>query len=181
MSSGAWERFEHDPRSPQTAGLRASDRDRDVVLDVLAEAYADGRLDREEYDARSSAVATAKVLGELVPQLEDLVPASSAAVPVAGATPAATDPHTEAVRRWSRDRREALTGLVGLSLITWTIWAVTMFGGFPWPLFPMLAAGINLLRVQMQKQDVIEEHERRILEREAKALEDRQKRERDED
>jgi hypothetical protein len=180
MSSGAWERFEHDPRTPQAAGLRASDRDRDVVWDVLGQAYADGRLDREEYDARSSAVAAAKVLAELGPPLADLGPASPATVPVAGATPAPADAHAEAVRRWARDRREALTGFVGLSLITWTIWAVTMFGGFPWPLFPMLAALVNLLRVQMQKQDVIEEHERRIVEREATALEERE-RERDED
>ena len=182
MSSGAWERFEHDPRSPQAAGLRASDRDRDVVWDVLGQAYADGRLDREEYDARSSAVAAAKVLGDLVPPLEDLVPVSPpATLPRAASVPAMTDPHAEAVRRWAKDRREALTGFVGLSLITWTVWAATMFGGFPWPLFPMLAALVNLLRVQMQKQDVIEEHERRIVERQAKALEEPERRERDED
>lgn len=174
MSAGTWERFEQDPRDPRSSQLRASTRDRDVVLDVLAQAYADGRLEREELDVRTSAVAAAKVLGDLVPLLEDLVPAlPQARVPVAGSRSASTDPHTEAVRRWSRDRREALMGLVGLSLITWTVWAVTMWGGFPWPLFPMLAAAVNLLRIQVQKQDVIEEHERRILERRAKALEER--------
>ena len=74
MSAGTWERFEHDPRSPQAARLRASDRDREVALEVLGQAYADGRLDRAEHDARSTAAATAKVLADLVPQLEDLVP-----------------------------------------------------------------------------------------------------------
>jgi hypothetical protein len=174
MSAGTWERFEQDPRAPGSSRLRASDRDRDVVLDVLAQAYADGRLDREEHDARSSAVAATKVLGDLVPLLEDLVPASlPATASVAASHAATTDVRAEAVRRWSRDRREALTGLVGLSLITWTIWAVTMWGGFPWPLFPTLAAVVNLLRIQMQKQDLVEQHERRIRKREAKALEER--------
>ena len=74
MSAGTWERFEHDPRSPQAARLRASDRDREVALEMLGEAYADGRLDHAEYDARSTAATTAKVLADLVPQLEDLVP-----------------------------------------------------------------------------------------------------------
>jgi len=64
-----------------------------------------------------------------------------------------------------------LTGLVGISVITWTIWAAVMFGGFPWPLFPMLAAALNLIRTMMNKQDIVEEHERKLVKREAKALE----------
>ena len=177
MSAGTWERFEHDPRSPQAARLRASDRDRDVALEALGEAYADGRLDHAEYDARATAATTAKVLADLVPHLEDLVPdASHAALePRATGSLARPDLHEQAVRRWAKDRREALTGLVGISVITWTIWAVTMWGGFPWPLFPVLAAVVNLLRIQMQKQDIVEDHERHLLKREAKELERRRK------
>ena len=178
MSSSAWDRFAHDPRSPRTAALRASDRDRDVALDVLGEAFADGRLDREEYDARAAAVTAARTLGDLVEHLSDLVPDPLDRSPVvrhAAGLPVPTDVHEQAVRRWAKDRREALTGLVGLSLITWTIWAVTMLGGFPWPLFPVLAAVVNLLRIQMQKQDIVEDHERSLLKRQAKELERRQR------
>jgi len=177
MSVGTWERFEHDPRSPQAARLRASDRDREVALEALGQAYADGRLDHAEHDARSSAATTAKVLADLVPQLEDLVPDGSPAAleTRAGAPLARPDLHEQAVRRWAKERREAITGLVGLSLITWTIWAVTMWGGFPWPLFPVLVAVVHLVRVQLQKQDIVEDHERRLLKREAKALEQRRK------
>ncbi len=89
--------------------------------------------------------------------------------------PVQADVHEQAVRRWAKDRREAVTGLVGLSLITWTIWAVTMLGGFPWPLFPVLAALVNLLRIQVQKQDIVEDHERSLLKRQAKELERRQR------
>jgi hypothetical protein len=177
MSAGTWERFEHDPRSPQAARLRASDRDRDVALEVLGEAYADGRLDHAEYDARSTATTTAKVLADLVPQLEDLVPDTSHAslVPRAAGIVARPDLHEQAVRRWAKDRREALTGLIGISVITCTIWAVTTWGGFPWPLFPMLAAAVNLLRIQMQEQDIVESHERHLLKRENKAIEKRRR------
>jgi hypothetical protein len=177
MSAGTWERFEHDPRSPQAARLRASDRDRDVALEVLGEAYADGRLDHAEYDARSTATTTAKVLADLVTQLEDLVPDTSHAslVPRAAGIVARPDLHEQAVRRWAKDRREALTGLIGISVITCTIWAVTTWGGFPWPLFPMLAAAVNLLRIKMQEQDIVESHDRHLLKREKKAIEKRRK------
>ena len=37
MSAGTWEHFEHDPRSPQAAHLRASDRDREVALEALGD------------------------------------------------------------------------------------------------------------------------------------------------
>lgn len=177
MSVGTWERFEHDPRSPQAARLRASDRDRDVALEVLGEAYADGRLDHAEYDARSTAASGAKVLADLVPQLEDLVPDAPYASlqPHTAGIVARPDLHEQAARLWAKDRREAMTGLIGISVITCTIWAVTMWGGFPWPLFPMLAAAVNLLRIQMQEQDIVESHERHLLKREKKAIEKRRK------
>ncbi|MFC7724134.1 DUF1707 domain-containing protein [Nocardioides sp. GCM10028917] len=177
MSAGTWERFEHDPRSAQAARLRASDRDRELAIEVLGQAYADGRLDHAEYDARSTAATTAKVLADLVPQLEDLVPDTPCASlePGTSGFVARPDLHGQAVRMWAKDRREALTGLVGITVITCTIWAVTMWGGFPWPLFPMLAAAVNLLRIQMQEQDIVESHERHLLKREKKAIEKRRK------
>ena len=170
MSSDVWARFEHDPRSPQAARLRASDRDRDVALEVLGEAFADGRLDHQEYDERSTAVASAKVLGDVMPHLDDLVPdePDMTLAPRPGAI-VRPDIHEQAVAKWASDRREAAMGLVGLSVILWTIWAVTTFGGFPWPLIPMGFAVMNLARTVVQKQDIIADHERRLLKREKKA------------
>ena len=46
-----WSAFTRDPRLTEHAALRASDADREVVHQVLTEAYADGRLDRDEFDA----------------------------------------------------------------------------------------------------------------------------------
>ncbi|WP_349827327.1 DUF1707 SHOCT-like domain-containing protein [Brevibacterium litoralis] len=69
-----------DDRSPDSADspparkrrMRASDADRDAVLEVLARAHANGRLDVEEVDERQSAVMATKFLDELPAHLEDL-------------------------------------------------------------------------------------------------------------
>ena len=55
-----WGALSRDPRVPDQAAMRASDADRDVVLQVLTEAYADGRLDRDELDARTAATQAAR-------------------------------------------------------------------------------------------------------------------------
>ena len=170
MASSSWDRFEHDPRSAHAAGLRASDRDRDVALEVLGEAFADGRLTREEYDDRAGAVASAKTLGELPPQLEDLIPRAGELVAPRGTSLSATSVHQQAVQRWTKDRREAVTGLITVSLVCWTIWAVVMPGGFLWPLFPMLAQAVVVVRTLLQKQDIVERHERKIVQRRATEL-----------
>ena len=67
-----WASFQHDPRDPAVASLRAADADRDIVHNVLTEAFADGRLDREEYDERTAATMQARTLGQLPPLVADL-------------------------------------------------------------------------------------------------------------
>ena len=156
-----WRQFDHDPRSPSNAKLRASDRDRAVIETVLADAFAEGRITRTEYDERAEAALTSRTLGDLVPLVEDL--------PVSASAPATSgNLHQQAVRKWEADRREALVGLIGLSALVWTIWAVTMWGGFPWPLFPMGFALMNLVRIVVNKRDIIEEHTRKLEKKERK-------------
>ncbi len=55
--------------------LRASNTDRERVLRVLREAAADGRLDLEEFEERSSLAHEARTLGELPGITADLLPA----------------------------------------------------------------------------------------------------------
>jgi hypothetical protein len=45
--------------------IRASDADRDVVVDALREAYTEGRLTRDEFDERMSAAYTGRTWGQL--------------------------------------------------------------------------------------------------------------------
>lgn len=159
-----WGQFDHDPRLPSHAGMRASDRDRAVIETVLADAFAEGRLTRAEYDDRTESALASRTLGDLIPLVHDL--------PVTRAT-RSTIPD-EAARHWEKARREALMGLIGVSAITWTIWAATMLGGFPWPLFPMLAAAINLIRTMVQKKDIIADETRRLEKKERKELKRRE-------
>lgn len=158
-----WSQFDHDPRNAANATMRASDRDRAVIETVLADAFAEGRLTRAEYDERTEAALSSRTLGDLVPLVQDL--------PVSRAPRSGTgDLHAQAVRKWEADRREALLGLIGLSALLWTIWAVTMWGEFPWPLFPMGFALMNLARIIVNKRDIVEEHARRLEKKERKQL-----------
>jgi hypothetical protein len=158
-----WRQFDHDPRSPANAGMRASDRDRALIETVLADAFAEGRITRDEYDERLGTALASRTLGELVPLVSDL--------PV-GPTPRSGtgDLRDRAVRKWEADRREALLGLIGLSALLWTIWAVTMWGGFPWPLFPIGFALMNLVRIVANKRDIIEGHTRQLEKKERDKL-----------
>ena len=163
-----WEEFERDPRSPDLAPLRASDRDRDLALRILAEAYAEGRLDRDEFDERADAVTAARTLGELPGQLVDLVP-SAALQPGTG-----PEHHRQrAVAKYERERREAIWTFLSVSAICWVIWAAVGADPFLWPLFPMIFTGLNAGRVLFQREDIISADIRRREKREAKALRER--------
>lgn len=52
--------------------MRASDADRDRYAEILQQAYAEGRLDRVEYDERLDAVLSSKTYAELQPLVADL-------------------------------------------------------------------------------------------------------------
>jgi hypothetical protein len=45
--------------------IRASDADRDVVVDALREAYTEGRLTQDEFDERMSAAYVSRTWGQL--------------------------------------------------------------------------------------------------------------------
>ncbi len=85
-----------DPSS--SPALRASDADRDRVIEVLRAAVADGRLDPAEFDERLDAALAARTIEALAPLTADLVavPGSVGALtlPLAG-TPA--EPAAEVV------------------------------------------------------------------------------------
>jgi len=74
--------------------MRASDADRDRVIDVLRVAVGEGRLTPDEFEERMQAVLSARTFGELAPLTADLPPASGfPARPVV--RPAAVPPEGE--------------------------------------------------------------------------------------
>ena len=157
--------------------MRASDADRDIVLRTLADAYAEGRLDPVEYDERADAVTSAKTLGELPVVLGDLVPMTGG-VPYGGSGVLDTRTVDElAVAKWEKSRRDAFMGFLIPTLICWVVWGLTMFGGFPWPVFPMIGTAIPLLGTVVQRKDIIESNKRSIVRKQEKELRKQQKRE----
>jgi hypothetical protein len=165
-----WATFTQDPRRPESARLRASDRDREVVMECLTEGYAEGRLDRSEYDERVAATTQARTLGELPAMIADLVPDRAPRA-------APEDLHALAVRSWEAARRQALLRLLVPSLVCWAIWVASGWAqgagfdpAFPWPLFVMLGTGAHALRVLTHRQDIIDEEQRRLEKKQRKAL-----------
>jgi uncharacterized protein DUF1707 len=165
-----WDEFTLDPRRPDAAGLRASDRDREVVHGVLAEGYAEGRITKDEYDERAGRTTAAKTLGELPAIILDLVPSVRRTAPA--------DLHAQAVDWWHSQRNKALVGLLlGPSLICWVIWGVMGAGegdgwspGFPWPVFVSLVALLRLGQLMANKRELIAREQARLEKRQLKAL-----------
>jgi hypothetical protein len=77
--------------SSQPPAIRVGDRDRDAVAHRLQDAFAEGRLDDDEFDQRMRAALTARVSTDLDVLTTDL-PAASAARPAAVATAAGAGP-----------------------------------------------------------------------------------------
>lgn len=181
-AEGLWSGFSLDPRTPAHVDLRASDADRDRIATVLSSAYADGRLDREELDERSTALAAARTLGDLPPLVQDLVaptrPHAPTHPPGALDLTAATraDLEARAQQEWDSQRRGAVFAFLGPTLICWAVWVATSSGGkgfdasFPWPLIVMAATGLHALRTLTSKQEIVDEELRRLHKKQAKAL-----------
>jgi hypothetical protein len=62
----------HPADDTPAVATRASDRDRDAVVQRLQEAFADGSLDDEEFDQRTRAALTARLHSELAVLTQDL-------------------------------------------------------------------------------------------------------------
>ena len=88
--------------------LRASDSDRDQVASVLDTGFAEGRLSRDEYDERLTALLRAKTFDDLVGLTRDLVVvAGPAPQPPAEQTSYAVDPTS------ANDETDRMVGIFG--------------------------------------------------------------------
>lgn len=141
--------------------MRASDADREIVRAVLADAYADGRLARAEYDDRLNTLYGSRTLGELPPLVTDLVSRDSPPAALSRA-----DLRARGARKWRRDVEESLAAFLVPSIICTVIWTAFSGGGFFWPVFPMLFLGLNLVNTLVRRESAIEREVLR-LEKEA--------------
>jgi hypothetical protein len=161
-----WESFRLDPRQPGHAPIRASDADREIVRATLGDAFADGRLTREEYDDRLNTLYGSRTLGEVSSLVTDLVPLDGS--PMAPAPLLGADMRTRAARKWRKDVEESLAAFLVPSIICTVIWIAVTGGGFFWPVFPMLFLGLNLVKTVVQRESIIEREVLRLEEQAAK-------------
>jgi hypothetical protein len=83
--------------------MRAADADRDRVVGLLTTAYSEGRLSKDEYDARLETALAARTYADLDQVVTDL--------PAAGATVAAPGAKTNAVTPVARTNGLAIASL----------------------------------------------------------------------
>ncbi len=138
-----WARFSADPRRQPT--LRASDRDREVVRDVLGEGYAEGRLTHVEHLERLDAVNAARTLGDLVGLVDDLVVAGKVSGTAVGGPL-----DSSAYPRWSRILLTAVGGSwILVAFIVNMVWILSSLtqGRFLyyWPMWPMFGMAIPVV------------------------------------
>ncbi len=115
---------------PAPLPMRAGDADRDRVAQRLGQAYAEGRLDAEEYHERLDAAYRARTHAELEPLVADLpgvpgeVVARPSAVPVVPGTPSdsvvAVFASTERSGVWSVAERLTVVAVFGESKLDMT-------------------------------------------------------------
>lgn len=179
-----WEGLSHDPRLPEHAHLRAAHRDREAVAQVLAEAYADGRLTAEEHEERSGALLSTKTLGELPALVSDLVwtaPPQPWASPGArlqgvGTPQTSAEIRAKAEASYVRERAGALWTMLSVTTICVVIWLVGSWDSaeneldpyFPWPLLVLLGTGFHYAQVVYERRQRIEEEVARLGRKAAK-------------
>ena len=175
QGSEVWPRFAHDPRRAENAHLRASDRDREIVSDVLGEALADGRLTMAELDERTDRLVACKTLGDLPELIRDLVPDTTREVSRFERLTTPEAVRAEAERRFRAERRNALQTFLFPSLICLVIWAAAGFG-FPWPLFVIIGTGGRAAYLVLNREDRVRSIEHGLERRRARAIRARERR-----
>jgi Domain of unknown function (DUF1707) len=134
--------------------MRASDDDRQQVVDRLREALADGRLKQEEFTERMGLAYQAVTHGDLAKLVADLPPASPQPEPRPAPTPAPS-PAAAAQRGAFADLPAALKVLwtiwlaaVSINVVVWVL-VVATSGHFiyPWPLWVAGPYGAALLAI----------------------------------
>ncbi len=116
----------------QSPELRAGDSDRDHTIAQLREAYAEGRLNSQEFDARLDRAHAARTFGELAELTRDLPVPTSLAPSVAGGDP-------PSARR--RGMRDVWAAWLGVGVIVNIVWLGTWMGNgsapYDWPIWVM--------------------------------------------
>ena len=123
--------------------IRASDADRERVVEILRQHTAEGRITADEFEERMTAAYAARTMGALAELTTDL--------PVDLAEHARR--HVELARQarprrtLSRQMRQEISGVASLGVVLTTIWLISGAGYF-WPAWPLgIIAAITVARM----------------------------------
>jgi uncharacterized protein DUF1707 len=124
------------PQPSRTPALRASDADRERLVDELEKHTIAGRLTTEEFEQRTQQAYAAKTMGELDALHRDLP-----AVPF-------TQTISFGQRRWDLTKRmmQETGGSLGLFFVCTVIWAASGANGSFWPVWTLVIVAISLVR-----------------------------------
>jgi hypothetical protein len=123
--------------------IRASDADRERIVEVLRRHTAEGRITAEEFDERMAAAYEARTLGALAELTTDLP------VDLVAHAQRQQELARKAKPRkpLSRQVRQEVSGIASLGVILTTIWLVSG-GGYFWPAWPLgIIGAITLARM----------------------------------
>jgi len=123
-----------------SGAVRASDADRERVVEVLRESFAEGRLTPEEFHERVDLGYAAKTLAQLAELTADLPPSggSGAVAPGSARYPAAPGPGVAVQRSYGSDVRRIWTPWASMTIVLSTIWLLTGNGiSDYWPIWPV--------------------------------------------
>ena len=145
--------MDRDPGDQRRASLRASDADREQFVEALRQHHAEGRLTTEDLPERTEQAHVARTLGDLdalAPDLPPLRPPAPRPAPpgyagppgYTGPTPTGWPPATQAAAKAALYRSILWFG--SLSVLVLIIWAMTNFGGYFWPIWPILGFAIAI-------------------------------------
>jgi uncharacterized protein DUF1707/2TM domain-containing protein len=135
--------MDRDQADRRRASLRASDADREQFVEALRQHHVEGRLTAEELAERTGRAYAARTFGDLDALAADLPPIHQPGGPPAGWDRSADLPRR--MRPAGPRRAAAKANLVRsvlwfalVSVVLIVVWALTNFGGYFWPVWPIL-------------------------------------------
>ncbi|MGE5290259.1 MAG: DUF1707 SHOCT-like domain-containing protein [Micromonosporaceae bacterium] len=134
-----------DPGMTENREIRASDQDRERVVEVLRTHYSEGRLNLEEFDERVAGAYGSKTLGDLLDLTSDLPGEIHLGPEPAGAAPSPREHASGPARRLPSGLPLLIPALFALLVISSFPWGGIAYRGhhnyatfFPWPLLLFL-------------------------------------------
>jgi hypothetical protein len=128
--------------------VRAGDEDRDRTITLIRDAYAEGRLDNDEFQSRMASAQQARTFGDLAALVNDLPVQPPSPSIVAVPSPSTVVP-TDEDEEQARNLRKGWAAWAGVSVMVNVIWLGTWVtsGSAPpyWPIWVMGPWGAAML------------------------------------